>query len=36
MQEDFFAGETFLDLADAAKMAAWLVLANARVHRTTR
>ena len=37
VQGNFFAGETFLDLADArAKMAAWLVLANARVHGTTR
>src|SRR6266567_5070983 len=31
VQGNFFAGETFLDLADArAKMAAWLELANAR------
>ena len=37
MQGNFFAGETFLDLADArAKKAAWLVVANARVHGTTR
>ena len=37
VQGNFFAGETFLDLADArSKMAAWLVLANARVHGTTR
>jgi transposase len=37
VQGNFFAGETFLDLADArAKMTAWLVTANARVHGTTR
>ena len=37
MQGNFFAGETFLDLADArSKMTAWLVTANARVHGTTR
>ena len=37
VQGNFFAGETFLDLADArSKMAAWLVTANARVHGTTR
>jgi hypothetical protein len=37
VQGNFFAGETFLDLADArAKKAAWLVVANARVHGTTR
>ena len=37
MQGNFFAGETFLDLADArSKMAAWLGTANARVHGTTR
>src|SRR6266542_3541776 len=36
-QGNFFAGETFLDLADArSKMAAWLGVANARVHGTTR
>ena len=37
VQGNFFAGESFLDLADArAKKAAWLVVANARVHGTTR
>ncbi len=37
VQGNFFAGETFLDLADArARMAAWLGVANARVHGTTR
>src|SRR5258707_15755279 len=37
VQGNFFAGETFLDLADArAKMTAWLGVANARVHGTTR
>ena len=37
VQGNFFAGETFLDLADArAKMAAWLAAANGRVHGTTR
>ena len=37
VQGNFFAGETFLDLADArSKMAAWLVTANARVHGSTR
>jgi transposase len=37
VQGNFFAGETFLDLADArAKMTAWLAVANARVHGTTR
>ena len=37
VQGNFFAGETFLDLADArAKKAAWLEVANARVHGTTR
>ncbi|HLQ57668.1 MAG TPA: IS21 family transposase, partial [Streptosporangiaceae bacterium] len=37
VQGNFFAGETFLDLADArVKMAAWLVVANARVHGSTR
>ena len=37
VQGNFFAGETFLDLADArSKMAAWLGTANARVHGTTR
>ena len=36
-QGSFFAGETFLDLADARlKMAAWLEAANMRVHGTTR
>ena len=37
VQGNFFAGETFLDLADArSRMAEWLVAANARVHGTTR
>ena len=37
VQGNFFAGETFLDLADArSKIAAWLETANARVHGTTR
>ena len=37
VQGSFFAGETFLDLADARlKMAGWLVTANTRVHGTTR
>jgi transposase len=37
VQGNFFAGETFLDLAGArSKMAAWLEVANARVHGTTR
>ena len=37
VQGNFFAGETFLDLADArSKMAAWLAAANGRVHGTTR
>ena len=37
VQGNFFAGETFLDLADArSKMTAWLAVANARVHGTTR
>src|SRR6266536_5065832 len=37
VQGNFFAGETFLDLADArSKMAAWLGVANARVHGSTR
>ena len=37
VQGNFFAGETFLDLADArSKMTGWLVTANARVHGTTR
>ena len=37
VQGNFFAGESFLDLADArAKMAAWLGTANTRVHGTTR
>lgn len=37
VQGNFFAGEDFLDLADArAKMAGWLVTANGRVHGTTR
>ena len=37
VQGNFFAGETFLDLADArARMAGWLAVANARVHATTR
>ena len=37
VQGNFFAGETFLDLADArSRMDAWLAVANARVHGTTR
>ena len=38
VQGNFFAGETFLDLADArSRMAAWLAgTANTRVHGTTR
>ena len=37
VQGNFFAGEVFLDLADArGKMTAWLVTANGRVHGTTR
>ncbi len=38
VQRNFFAGESFLDLADArARMADWLAgTANARVHGTTR
>jgi transposase len=38
VQGNFFAGESFLDLADArSRMAAWLAgTANARVHGTTR
>jgi Integrase core domain len=37
VQGNFFAGESFLDLADArSKMAAWLGVANARVHGSTR
>ena len=37
VQGNFFAGEVFLDLADArVKMTAWLVTANGRVHGTTR
>jgi hypothetical protein len=37
VQGNFFAGETFLDMADArSKMAEWLGTANARVHGTTR
>src|SRR6266852_5002742 len=37
VQGNFFAGEAFLDLADArSKMTAWLGTANARVHGTTR
>ena len=37
VQGNFFAGETFLDLADArSRMTEWLVTANARVHGTTR
>src|SRR5260370_5122961 len=37
VQGNFFAGESFLDLADArSKMAGWLATANARVHGTTR
>jgi transposase len=37
VQGNFFAGETFLDLADArSRMTAWLATANARVHGSTR
>jgi Integrase core domain len=37
VQGSFFAGEVFLDLADArVKMTAWLAAANTRVHGTTR
>ena len=37
VQGNFFAGETFLDLADArSRMTEWLGMANARVHGTTR
>ena len=37
VQGNFFAGESFLDLADArSKMAVWLGTANARVHGSTR
>ena len=37
VQGNFFAGESFLDLADArSKMAGWLGTANTRVHGTTR
>ena len=37
VQGNFFAGESFLDLADArARMAEWLAAANGRVHGTTR
>jgi len=37
VQGNFFAGEDFLDLADArSKMTGWLVTANGRVHGTTR
>ena len=37
VQGNFFAGETSLDLADArSQMTAWLAVANARVHGTTR
>jgi Mu transposase, C-terminal domain len=37
VQGNFFAGESFLDLADArSKMAGWLAMANGRVHGTTR
>ena len=37
VQGNFFAGETFLDLADArSRMTAWLGTANARVHGSTR
>jgi hypothetical protein len=37
VQGNFFAGETFVDLADArSKMTGWLATANARVHGTTR
>ena len=37
VQGNFFAGESFLDLADArSRMAEWLGTANARVHGSTR
>ena len=37
VQKNFFAGESFLDLADARlRMAGWLATANGRVHGTTR
>jgi hypothetical protein len=37
VQGNFFAGETFLDLADArSKMTGWLATANGRVHGSTR
>jgi transposase len=37
VQGNFFAGETFLDLADArSKMTGWLAVANRRVHGSTR
>src|SRR5260370_7080746 len=37
VQGNFFAGESFLDLADArSRMAGWLATANARGHGTTR
>src|SRR5258705_13938563 len=37
VQGNFFAGEVFLDLADArGKMTGWLVTANGRVHGTNR
>jgi transposase len=37
VQGNFFAGESFLDLADArSRMAVWLGTVNARVHGTTR
>ena len=37
VQGNFFAGEDFLDLADArSKMTGWLATANGRVHGTTR
>jgi transposase len=37
VQKNFFAGETFVDLADARlRMAGWLATANGRVHGTTR
>ena len=37
VQGNFFAGEVFLDLADArGKMTAWWLTANGRVHGTTR
>src|SRR5260370_22718692 len=36
VQGSFFAGEVFLDLADArVKMTGWLAAANTRVHGTT-